>query len=139
MGEVTHMKNLLVTSSFILALLFTTGLSAQIAPAELGGTSWQLIKFQGGDDTILKPDLPSKYTIGFQADGRVSARIDCNRGSGTWTSTGQNQIQFGPLALTRMMCPPGSNLERIARDWQFFRSYVIKNGHLSLSLMADGG
>jgi para-nitrobenzyl esterase len=111
----------------------------QDTPGNLGGTSWQLVKFQSGDDSLLTPDDKTKYTITFAADGRVSARIDCNRGSGTWKSLGPNQLQFGPLALTRAMCPPGSLYDRIAKDWEFVRSYMIKDDHLFLSLMADGG
>ena len=106
---------------------------------ELPGTSWQLVKFQGGDGTILTPDDKSRYTISFGEGGRVSARIDCNRGSGTWKSSGPNQLQIGPIALTRAICPPGSLHDRIARDLNFVRSYTIKDGHLFLSLMADGG
>ena len=37
------------------------------------------------------------------------------------------------------MCPPGSLHDRIAKHWEFVRSYTIKDGHLFLSLMADGG
>jgi para-nitrobenzyl esterase len=114
-------------------------LSHPDAARDLGGTSWQLVKFQGGDDTTLTPDDKTKYTITFGTDGRVSARIDCNRGSGTWTSSGPHQLQFGPMALTRAMCPPGSLHDRIARDWMAVRSYTVKDGHLFLSLMADGG
>jgi heat shock protein HslJ len=50
-----------------------------------------------------------------------------------------NQLEFGPLALTRAMCPPGSLHDQIAKNWTYIRSYVIKNSHLFLSLMADGG
>ncbi len=106
---------------------------------ELPGTSWQLVKFQGGDGTILTPDDKSRYTISFGEGGRVSARIDCNRGSGTWKSSGPNQLQIGSIALTRAICPPGSLHDRIARDLNVVRSYTIKDGHLFLSLMADGG
>ena len=105
----------------------------------LAGTSWQLVKFSGSNDTTLKPDDRSKYTLTFQPDGSVVARIDCNRGHGTWKSAAPNQLQFGPLALTRMMCPPGSMHDRVAADWDAVRSYVVKDGHLFLSLMADGG
>jgi heat shock protein HslJ/membrane-bound inhibitor of C-type lysozyme len=107
--------------------------------AELGGTSWQLVKFQGGDGKVMTPDDKSKYTITFGTDGSVTARIDCNRGRGTWKSEGPNQIQFGPLALTRAMCPQGSLHDRVARDLPAVRSYTMKDGHLFLSLMADGG
>jgi para-nitrobenzyl esterase len=37
------------------------------------------------------------------------------------------------------MCPPGSLHDRIVRHWDLVRSYVIKDGRLFLSLMADGG
>jgi heat shock protein HslJ len=114
--------------------------AAATPPADnLGGTSWRLVKFQGGDETILTPDDPAKYTITFQPDGRVSARIDCNRGMGSWRSPGPPQLELGPLALTRMMCPEGSLHDQIARQWTYVRSYMIRDGHLFLSLMADGG
>ena len=106
---------------------------------ELAGTSWQLVRFRGSDDTVLTPDDGTKYTISFGSDGRVSGRIDCNRGGGTWRSSGPNQLEFGPLALTRAMCPPGSLHDEVARDWEYMRSYTIQNGHLFLPLMADGG
>ena len=112
---------------------------AQSAATNLGGTSWQLVKFRGSDDTTLTPEDRTKYTFEFGADGGLSARIDCDRGRGTWKSASVNQLQFGPLALTRAMCPPGSLHDRIVKDWNFVRSYVIKDGHLFLSLMADGG
>jgi hypothetical protein len=44
-------------------------------------TSWRLVKFQSMDDTTLKPDDRSKYTIEFQAVGRLAVRIDCNHGT----------------------------------------------------------
>ena len=112
---------------------------AQSAPATLAGTSWQLVRFQGGDDKTATPDDRVKYTLAFASDGSVAVRVDCNRGRGTWKSDGPNQVQFGPMALTRAMCPPGSLHDQIVKHWAFFRSYVIKDGHLFLSLMADGG
>ena len=109
------------------------------ASAGLGGTSWRLVKFQGGDSLTLTPDDKAKYTIAFGTDGRLSARIDCNRGRGTWKSSGPPQLKLGPLALTRAMCPPGSLHDRLVKQLTNVRSYVIKDGHLFLSLMADGG
>src|SRR6185369_2526923 len=111
----------------------------QNAGVDLGATPWQLVKFQSSDGKTLTPDDPAKYTISFGTDGNISARIDCNRGRGTWKSSGPNQLQFGPLALTRAQCPPGSLHDRIFKDWEFVRSYIFKDGHLFLALMADGG
>lgn len=107
--------------------------------AGLSGTSWQLVKFQSSDGKTLIPDDKSKYTIILGNTGRVSVRLDCNRGSGSWRSDGANQLRFGPMILTRAMCPPGSLHDRIAKDLPAVRSYVVKDGHLFLSLMADGG
>jgi para-nitrobenzyl esterase len=119
---------------------FAAGKQSTTSPTSgLVGTSWQLVQFQGGDDTTLVPNDPAKYTIAFAADGRLTARIDCNRGRGTWKSSRPNQITFGPVALTRAKCPPGSLHDQIVKQWGNIRSYVIKDGHLFLTLMADGG
>jgi heat shock protein HslJ len=127
-------------SAFVLiaAAVDASGQPQSPAPG-LGGTSWRLVRFQGSDDKTLTPDDRSKYTLQFGADGSLTARIDCNRSRGTWKSAGAGQVQFGPLALTRAMCPPGSLHDRIVKHWDFIRSYVLRNGHLFLSLMADGG
>jgi para-nitrobenzyl esterase len=109
------------------------------AATGLGGTSWQLVKFQGSDDTILVPDDKTKYTIAFAADGELTVRIDCNRGRGTWKLSEAGQLQFGHLALTRALCPPGSLHDSMVKHWEYVRSYFIKDDHLYLSLMADGG
>jgi para-nitrobenzyl esterase len=97
------------------------------------------VKFQGSDDATLTPDDGTKYTVEFGAAGRLTARIDCNRGRGTWKSSGPNQIDLGPLALTRAKCPAGSMHDQIVKQWGNIRSYVIRDGHLFLALMADGG
>jgi len=112
---------------------------SQGAASPLAGTSWQLVRFQGGDDTVRMPDDRTKYTIAFGTDGGVSVRLDCNRGRGTWKSTGPSQLELGPLARTRAMCPPGSMHDQMVKHWNYIRSYVMRDMHLFLSLMADGG
>jgi heat shock protein HslJ len=82
---------------------------ATIRSGALQGTKWQLVKFVGGDDGTLTPDDPAKYTIEFAAGGRLVARVDCNRGRGTWKTVGSSQLEFGPMALTRAKCPEGSD------------------------------
>jgi para-nitrobenzyl esterase len=112
--------------------------AAQIADSPLGGTSWQVVRFRDAEGNILVAKDPSQYTLEFIADGQLSARIACNRGRGTWKSPGISQLSFGPLALTRAMCP-AEPMDRLTRDWAAVRSYVIRDGRLYLSLMADGG
>src|SRR5689334_2238244 len=62
--------------------------SAPAPKSDLAGTSWQLVRFTGSDNATLEPDDRTEYTITFQADGSVVARIDCNRGHGAWKSAG---------------------------------------------------
>jgi len=128
-------------AAFLLAVIghVCAQTAPQAATSTLSGTSWQLVRFQSSDDKTLTPAERVKYTMVFDRDGGVSVRIDCNRGHGTWKSEGPNQLQFGPLALTRAMCPPAPLNDRIPNDWAYVRSYILKNGHLFLSLMADGG
>jgi L-ascorbate metabolism protein UlaG (beta-lactamase superfamily)/heat shock protein HslJ len=133
----------ITTLAEMILVLAVSGAFAQLPPqntaADLTGTSWQLVKFQGSDDTTLAPDDGAKYTIAFNTDGALTARIDCNRGRGTWKSSGPSQLELGPLALKRAMCRPGSLHDRIVKHWTYIRSYIVKDGHLFVSLMADGG
>jgi heat shock protein HslJ len=119
--------------------VFSTAPPPPSPSSGFAGTSWQLVKFQSMDDTVRTPDDRSKYTIEFEDGGKLTARIDCNRGIGTWATSGESQIEFGPLALTRAQCPPDSLHDQIVRQWPFIRSYVMRDEHLFLALMADGG
>lgn len=125
----------------VAATLLMTGCAQTPSPTEpatLAGTAWQLVQFQGGDDTLLVPDDKAKYTLRFGADGMVAVRVDCNRGRATWKADPPH-LEFGPLALTRALCPPDSLHDRIVKHWPYVRSYILRDGHLHLSLMADGG
>lgn len=113
----------------------------------LTGTQWELLSIQSMDDaqgrTLI--DAPERFTLRFGADGQLVLRLDCNRGSGRWSHTpsaadrASGSLQLGPVASTRAMCPPPHLDTRVARDLGFVRSYLIRDGRLFLSLMADGG
>lgn len=105
----------------------------------LSGTSWQLVKFQGPDESTFTPDDKSKYTIKFGSDGRVVARVDCNRASSTWRVTAKGELQFGSWSRTSAKCGPGSLHNQIVNEGAAVRNFVIKDGHLFLSGMAGGG
>ena len=96
----------------LLLLLMTLGIAVGCGPAVpvhlagIGNQSWQLVKFQGGDGTVLMPDDKAKYTVAFTNNGNLRTRFDCNRGRGVWILNGPNQIRFGPLEVTREpACP----------------------------------
>lgn len=109
------------------------------ATTGLQGSSWRLVQIAMSDG-VTKPAIErSRYTMGFGENGVLNVRFDCNRGRGSWTSSGPGNLEFGPLALTRAMCPMGSLHDDLVRQWPHVRSYVVKDGRLYLSLMADGG
>jgi len=86
---------------------------------------------------------PSKYTVTFGDDGQAAFQIDCNRGSGTFQTAApapdSGSLTFGPIALTRMFCPQPSDDNKVAAALGNVRSYLLSNGQLHLSLMADSG
>ncbi|MBM3163127.1 MAG: META domain-containing protein [Chlorobi bacterium] len=115
-------------------------------PSTLAGTEWRLVEFQSMEDAqgITRPQDPSLYTMRLVADGTVNMRLNCNRANGMWTadqagSPSSGGFTLGPLASTKALCPPPSMDEMILRDAAYIRSYVLKDGRLYLSLMADGG
>lgn len=116
------------------------------AAHNLNGTTWQLHSIQATveEQPVLIVEHPERYTLSFHDDGRLSLRLDCNRGTGRWQATpsasgDSGQLTFGPIAMTRMFCPPPSLDTRVARDLGFVRSYLLRDGNLQLNLMADGG
>jgi heat shock protein HslJ len=105
----------------------------------LSGTSWQLVKFQGPDERTFTPDDKSKYTIEFGSNGRVVARVDCNRASSTWRSTAKGELKFGSWSRTSAKCGPGSLHDQIVTEGAAVSNFSIKDGHLFLAGMAAGG
>jgi heat shock protein HslJ len=102
------------------------------------GRAWQLVEIVSMDDRVDAPDDRSLYTLAFDADGSVQIRADCNRGSGSWTSSAPGQVQFGDIAATQALCLPGSLHDRFMARFPWVRSYVMRDGHLFLATMADG-
>lgn len=103
----------------------------------LGGTAWRLVEIRSMDDRTYAPG-EGIYTLEFGADGLVAAVVDCNRGRASYVATEDGSLTFGPLALTRMQCPPDSLHDRYLAQLGFVRSFVLRDGGLFLATMADG-
>jgi heat shock protein HslJ len=123
-----------------------TGPRAEPSPPALAGTSWELVRFQSMDDsqgeTLI--DEPALYTVTFGIDGRTTMRLNCNRAMGSWQAApaadgASGSLSFGMLAGTRALCPPPSLDEKLLRDLGYVRGYLLRDGELHMSLMADAG
>ena len=96
------------------------------------------------DQGTVRPDDPTRYAMSFDTDGRATLRLDCNRALGAYKATPSSEgtsgeLSFEPLAATRATCGPGSLEPRLVKALPNVRSYLVKDGRLHLSLMADGG
>ncbi len=106
--------------------------------SELSDTAWRLVQIQSMDDRVYTPEPNRPYVISFLSEGKAMVEADCNRGRGAWTSEGRGRLRVGPMAVTKVACPPGSLGSRFVTDLSFVRSYVLEEDRLFLATMADG-
>lgn len=129
-------------ASAVLALSACT--STPPAPG-LENSTWRLTGFNGpaGSGSAMQASDPERYTLSFGKDGRLSAKLDCNRGSGSYQAVPADMrggsLRIGPLATTRAMCAPDPLGARLANDLESLGSYRLQDGSLSTSLPADAG
>jgi heat shock protein HslJ len=107
-------------------------------PPEALGVTWQWVSLTTPVER-LSVDEPGRYTLRFEAGGRVALQADCNRGMGSYSVSADRHITFQPIALTRMMCPPGSMSDRFAREIGRATRYFLKESDLYLDLPVDSG
>jgi hypothetical protein len=120
---------------------------APAAGKPLAGTSWRLIEIQSMDDAVGSTHVadPSRYTMRLNGDGSVALRLNCNSATGSWSAEAagpdspSGRFEFGPLAATAALCPAPSLDDQVTKQAPYFRSYLLNEGRLYLSLMADGG
>lgn len=112
---------------------------AAMAPSELAGSTWRLLRLTTPDGKAILPEARELYTVEFAPDGKLSVAGGCNRGSGTWKVTPPNGLSIGRLATTRAMCPPESMSARYLGDFERMQSYQMVGGNLFIKLAGDSG
>jgi putative lipoprotein len=78
--------------------------SAAAGPFNLAGSQWGIAREGGKTGRFVQ----------FRADGVVGGFSGCNRFTGAYNQNG-DELTFGPLASTRMACPP----EVMEREQEF--------------------
>ena len=107
------------------------------AANDLAIGTWQWQRTQQADGRVINAVGPDRYTLRFEGGGRVLVRADCNRGAGSYEVNGA-AMKMGPVAMTRMGCPPDSQDTLFGAALSRVTAYSIGNGELVLTL-ADGG
>lgn len=73
-------------------------------PSDLVGGVWKLESMEPAGAARFVPDNPDRFTVEFQADGRIGVVADCNQCGGTY-SVSEGTLTVPPLACTLILCP----------------------------------
>jgi heat shock protein HslJ len=68
---------------------------------------WHLRSIANAEGATRTIDDTSLFTLMLTDEGKVNARVDCNRASGGYTISG-NTVSIGPLASTKAYCGTAS-------------------------------
>lgn len=112
------------------ALMMLAACVSTPTPHPLEGTAWQLTTIDtSGSTTTLDPSLQARHTLAFGADGQLAIKLDCNRGRASWSAgkprNGAGALTIGPVASTKMLCPPPSFGNDMASGLSEARTYVL--------------
>ena len=113
-----------------------TGCCRVADAAGLAGTRWQVVALRG--DAVDRYDADGEPpTLAFGDDGQVGGNAGCNGFFGPFRDSG-GAIAIGPLATTRMACPPA----RMDLEADFLAALEATAGYRldaeRLSLTGDG-
>jgi len=75
-----------------------------VQSSALGGTSWDVISYNNGQGGVVSVMADTQLTADFGADGNLTGFAGCNNYNATYTVSGTNAIQIGPVASTRKAC-----------------------------------
>lgn len=132
-------------AAIVASLAVTACTTIPEANPPLSGSTWRLVEMQSMDDAqgTTRPGNRDRYTIEFNPDGVAYLQLDCNRGRTGWeasrTGTSSGSLTFNQLSSTMAMCQDNGLSERLGQQLGFVRTYLIRDGKLNMSLMADGG
>ena len=111
---------------------------AAAGDALLTNTTWTWAGTQTSDGNRIVPEAPERYTLTFQPGGQVNVRADCNRGSASYLLN-DTALSFGPVALTKMLCSPGSRDAEFLKELANVTGQRFAGSELSLALRGESG
>jgi heat shock protein HslJ len=97
-------KRTRVTAVSVITLFMLTSCEDSVTrPSDLAG-EWRLEELRPPSGGGLTPPASGRFTVQFEADGRVSARADCNGCGGRYTLD-DDRVVVADLACTLIACP----------------------------------
>lgn len=98
--------------------------------------SWRWVSTVTPVETVQAP-ATGQYTI-VLTDSSAHGVADCNRMTGKVTFT-DKQLSFGPMAITRMACPPGGLGGRYLRFLNGAAGWFFRDDTLFVDQKVDSG
>ena len=93
------------------AVLAAACSSAVVGPTDVVG-EWRLRSIQQADQAVTTVPEPARFTVRFEADGRLAVRADCNSCGGPYRLD-EDVLSTGPLACTRAFCITTAPLDTV--------------------------
>ena len=110
--------------------------SSNLQRLTTGVWKWQQSADNSGQ-TWTSPN-PANYTLQFNPNGMVAAKLDCNQSNGTYKADESNlTITLGPT--TMMACPPPTLDNVFSQQLSMVSSYFFDGNNLILLWKADSG
>ena len=124
------MKKLVVAALLVAA---ACGDGPTAPSARLEGT-WRLVSLQESGQAVVSIANPDTFTVGFEANGRLAVRADCNSCGGSYTVNGDRLDIADGLACTRVFCTATAPLDtRFVAVLAAADRYATNGGELVLS------
>jgi heat shock protein HslJ len=99
--------------------------------ADIMGVIWMWEGFTSAAGESLQVDNPEQYEFMLLPTGTIRVKADCNNGSGTYSTDGNN-ISIEVLTLTRAACAPDSRSDEFVQALDQASTYQVKGGNLLL-------
>jgi heat shock protein HslJ len=129
----------IVASGFgLIASILLLFAHSQLSTNDIGQRTWQWLRSDYADGTAVEASDPSRYTVTFGPDGRMSIRADCNTGSASYSIDG-DQLSITPGPMTLAACGPDSQDTIFLADLMSAVAFDFDDQQLLLSLDADRG
>src|SRR5262249_18752785 len=122
-------------------LLVLSALASQATPSVpttgIPPIVWELASYTVTNGEPVDVTEPARYTLQFLPDGLLSARLDCNQGSGGYTAN-DGALTLTPMAATLKLCEPDSQVDAFTSLLHDVTSYRFDPDG-SLLLQGDAG
>jgi heat shock protein HslJ len=98
--------------------------------------TWQWRELQMANQKPVPVLEPARYTLDFEAGGKIRVLTDCNRGQGNYRLE-EGQFRIGALRTTLAACPPESWSDKFLTYLQLVERVQFDTNHDLLLELAD--